>query len=132
MKNTPNKASEFAYQVRRALDEQTAALSANTVHRLTAARQLAISRKKAEAPVYVTAPRLAGIPSHHPFNWLLRVGIMTPLLALVLGFAGIYYYEQQRHIDELAELDAAVLADELPIDAYLDNGFESYLKEHGE
>lgn len=129
---------ELAYQVRRALDERAAALPEETVRRLTLARQLAVSRQKTAAPVEVPGyvPRLAGIlssnPLHQSFHWLLRVGIVTPLLVLVLGLTGLYYYEEQRRADELAELDAAVLSDELPIDAYLDSGFENYLKEHGE
>ena len=40
---------------------------------------------------------------------------------------GIYQAEQQQRISELAELDAAVLSDELPLSAYLDHGFNAYL-----
>ena len=49
-------------------------------------------------------------------------------LALVIGLGGVYQYQQQQQIAELAELDAAVLADELPLTAYLDQGFNAYLE----
>jgi hypothetical protein len=62
-----------------------------------------------------------------PFGWLGRMGMVLPLLALVGGLAGIYQYEQQERIADLAEIDAAVLSDELPLSAYLDHGFNAYL-----
>ena len=37
--------------------------------------------------------------------------------------------EQQERIADLAEIDAAVLSDELPLDAYLDHGFNAYLSQ---
>jgi hypothetical protein len=39
----------------------------------------------------------------------------------------VYQVEQERRIAEIAELDAAVLSDELPLTAYLDHGFNAYL-----
>ncbi|MET3108481.1 hypothetical protein AAKU67_003029 [Oxalobacteraceae bacterium GrIS 2.11] len=131
----------FAYKVRRALDEQVGSLPQNTVNRLAEARKLAIARKKPESALHVIAAerRLAGgfsSGSSNPFNdsinWLVRVGIAIPLIVLVVGAFGIYQYESERHIDDLAEIDAAVLSDELPLNAYLDHGFDSYLNKHGE
>jgi len=144
-KNTsPSSATdelEFAYSVRRALDEQITRLPASTVERLSAARKLAIARKKPESALHVVAAqhRLAGAGSGrtgNPFNdsvsWLVRVGIIIPLLVLIVGAFGIYKYEEARRIDELADLDAAVLSDELPLNAYLDHGFDTYLNKRGE
>jgi hypothetical protein len=39
----------------------------------------------------------------------------------------IFEYEQQERISDLAEIDALVLSDELPLSAYLDHGFNAYL-----
>lgn len=50
-----------------------------------------------------------------------------PLLAFIIGLTGIYEFEQQQHIFETAEIDAAVLSDELPLIAYFDHGFNAYL-----
>lgn len=55
------------------------------------------------------------------------MGVAVPMLVLVAGLAGIYQYEQQQRIADLAEIDAAVLSDELPLSAYLDHGFNAYL-----
>ena len=57
-----------------------------------------------------------------------RLGVAIPMIALVFGLGGLYQYEQQQRIAELAELDAAVLSDELPLTAYLDHGFNAYLE----
>jgi len=122
----------FAYKVRHALNESTENLPAATVDRLAAARKAALSRKKKTWPLRVAAtPRiLAGhagnfVGSH--LSWLARMGLAVPLVVVAVGLAGIYHNEQQRRIRETAEIDAAVLSDELPLSAYLDHGFSTYL-----
>jgi hypothetical protein len=123
----------FAYKVRHALNEQLDDLPASTTDRLAQARKLALARKKAHVDVplsvRVTKTELAsaGGMLSRPFGWLGRMGMVLPLLALVGGLAGIYQYEQQERIADLAEIDAAVLSDELPLSAYLDHGFNAYL-----
>lgn len=122
----------FAYKVRHALNERLDDLPASTTERLANARQLAMARKKAHAPVRVTQTALVtagagGSLFGQQLSWLTRMGTVLPLLALVVGLIGTYHYEQQERVAELAELDAAVLSDELPLSAYLDHGFNAYL-----
>ena len=45
---------------------------------------------------------------------------------LVLGMVGVTYWQVQSN--DIAEIDASLLSGELPIDAYLDSGFEAWLK----
>lgn len=123
----------FAYKVRHALNENLDDLPASTVDRLAFARKAAVSRKKAHAPAKVAQRVLAGnIGSFFSFSSLGRAGVVIPLLALVAGLSGVYQYEQEKHIAEIAELDAAVLSDELPLTAYLDHGFNAYLAQRGQ
>lgn len=122
----------FAYRVRHALNEKLDDLPASTTDRLAAARQAAMSRKKAHVEVRVTSLATAtaggsGFMSD-PLGWLSRFSVALPLVLLVGGMVGVYQYEQQQSIAELAELDAAVLSDELPLSAYLDHGFNAYLE----
>jgi hypothetical protein len=125
----------FAYKVRHALNETLDDLPASTTDRLAQARKTALARKKAhvEVPlsVRVAKTELAGAGGllSQPFSWLGRMGVALPLLALVIGLAGIYQYEQQERIADLADIDAAVLSDELPLSAYLDHGFNAYLNQ---
>ena len=51
---------------------------------------------------------------------------MLSLLLLLLGLFAYFLHEQDQRVTELAEIDAAVLVDELPPDA-LDTGFNAYL-----
>ncbi|KQQ96714.1 DUF3619 family protein [Massilia sp. Leaf139] len=120
----------LAYKLRHALNENLDALPASTTERLAAARALALSRKKADAPATAQPARRRFFDVDFRFSGagLGRLGVAIPLLALVVGLGGLYQYDQQQRIAELAELDAAVLADELPLTAYLDHGFNAYLE----
>jgi hypothetical protein len=122
----------FAYKVRHALNEQLDILPASTVERLASARKIALSRKKSDAPmrVAVTQKALAGHVGNfgnEPLSWLGRIGLAIPAVVLVVGLIGIVQYEKQLRINETADIDAAMLTDELPLSAYADHGFNAYL-----
>jgi hypothetical protein len=136
MSSLETKELEFARQVRRALDENAAGLAPDTVDRLAAARRAALARKKPEtvsAPVF--APAFAGMPAALPQvetprrrrSPLRRFALAWPLAALVVSLVGIAYWEDQQRTAELADIDAAMLSDDLPLNAYLDHGFNAYL-----
>lgn len=126
------KELDLAYKLRHALDESSNDLPRDISERLAAARSIALSRKKAESTVAAIAPRTAvaghsGSSSHNHFAWFTRMGVAVPLAALVFGLMGIYQFEQRQQIIEAAAIDAEVLTDDLPISAYLDNGFDAFL-----
>ena len=124
----------FAYKVRHALNDNLDNLPASTTERLAAARQLAVSRKKANAsPLRAFHHAVAGNASSLlSFEWLGRMGVAVPLMVMVAGLAGIYQYQEEQRIAEVAELDAGVLSDELPLTAYLDQGFNAYVDERAQ
>jgi hypothetical protein len=118
----------LAYKIRHALNESIDALPASSTERLAAARARAVARKKADVPVRKHQSRpLFNMHAMLSMSGLGRIAVAVPLMAAVFGLAGIYQYEQQQRIADLAELDAAVLSDELPLTAYLDHGFNAYL-----
>ncbi len=123
----------FAYKVRHALNEQLDHLPASTADRLALARKAAIARKKPESAILLSTRQLAGhLNTFFSFSFLGRMSAIVPLMALVAGLAGIYQYEEQQRIAEVAELDAEVLSDELPLVAYLDDGFNAYLEQRAQ
>lgn len=128
----------FAYKVRHALNENLDYLPKTTVDRLAAARKQALSVQRVSAEplrVLATGPAFAGSTQGFFSNmmpWLNRAGLAVPLIALVLGMGGIFKYEQQKHISDTADIDAAVLSDELPLSAYTDHGFSAYLARQAE
>lgn len=132
----PNEIN-FAYKVRHALNETLDDLPASSAERLASARKIAISRKRQDVPlrVFSVQPTFAGPIGRffsEPFSWMIRIGVATPLVLGLVLFVGLYQYEQQQRINEIAELDAAVLSDELPLSAYLDHGFNAYLAKREE
>lgn len=127
----------LARKIRRALDEGAAQISDSAATRLATARQSALARRKAPAPVPawqpVLVPALAGASrSSKPSDSSrpgrpARLRIWLPLAALVAALFGVAHWEDQQRVAELASLDAEVLSDALPLDAYLDHGFNEYL-----
>jgi predicted ATPase len=123
---------EFGYKIRAALNENIDGLPAQSIQRLASARKLALSRKKTPSGSALFQARLATHMGHFlsdPFSWLARIGVTIPVIVLVVGLIGIYEAEEARRISEIAEMDAAVLADELPLSAYTDDGFNAFLAE---
>jgi hypothetical protein len=57
-----------------------------------------------------------------------RLVSLIPLLALIAGLVAIQMVGSEQIAEELAELDAAILTDDLPPDAYSDPGFAQFLK----
>ena len=119
------------------LSESCTNLDHDIAERLRVARQQAVARRKvaALAPVVSTASivrsgragalQLGG--GDEPGLWA-RLGAMLPLLALVGGLLAIYVVQNDNRASELAEVDAALLTDTLPTDAYTDPGFLQFLK----
>ena len=53
---------------------------------------------------------------------------MLPLLALAAGLIVIQRWHSSTQISAAAEIDASLLADDVPPDAYSDPGFVEFLK----
>lgn len=128
---------EFGYRVRQALNEGAAKVDYKTVLKLEKARQAALAQHKGAQPATVWVPALqlatATGPIDSPYsqgawNWLRKMGLLAPLLALVVGLFGIYEWQRIQHLRELADIDFAVLLDETPIEAYADQGFSQFLQ----
>jgi len=118
---------QIGNRIRQILDEGTP-LDARTTERLRAAREAALERRRlapADAPAYAGGG-LGSIDEGPRFSRSLLVA----LVLLALGLAFLYSAQQKRRAAETVELDTQLLADELPIDAYLDKGFEAWLRKH--
>lgn len=127
----------FAYKVRHALNENLDNMPTSIADRLASTRKLALSHQKKQSPIRILAPQteMAGQVGkffNQPFSLLGRIGIAAPVLLGIVLFVGLYQYEQQQRISETADIDAAVLSDELPLSAYLDHGFNAYLAKRAE
>jgi Protein of unknown function (DUF3619) len=128
---------EFAKKITAYLDHAAAELKAGTAYRLQFARQQALARLT--DPQRATSLRLAGAHAGGGSgttgggrslwgNGRLWVGIA---LIVALGF-GVQQWQAYQQLNDLEEMDAAILSSDLPIDAYLDRGFQNWLKRTGD
>ena len=109
----------------RQLLNQGITLKPEVAERLRRARELALERQRPEpAPVVAWADNVVG-----DVGWGgLALRVLLPLALLVASGATLYNWQQNRVAQEVEEIDALLLTDELPIDAYLDRGFQTWLK----
>ena len=127
----------FGWQVRQLLNKSAQEVTPSVSSRLEKARQMAMSRKKQDSKqwAFVTSPSVAmagfgAQTSGNRFDFgalFSSVGGLIPAVALVLGIAFVADYQSNNRAVELAEIDTAVLADDLPLSAYLDQGFSLYV-----
>lgn len=128
------QADQFGRAVAMRLSAGAEDMPYETGERLRAARMraLAVRNKPVTAPVVVgrgAAATLAlGGDERSLFN---RIASVLPLLALAAGLVLIHSIQTDRRASELAEVDAALLTDDLPPAAYADPGFVQYLKSAG-
>jgi len=122
--------SELGYRVRQALNEGLEHLDYRTSLKLQQARETALMRQRGTQAAHGEVRQAAGERSapERALGWWPRLGLAAPLLALVVGFVGIYQYQEARRISELADMDFAVLMDDVPLDAYADKGFGALLR----
>lgn len=102
--------------------------------RLRAARAQAVSVRKVARTHAATASAVQGTGSvlswgsDEGFSLWNRIGSVLPLVALVAGLLTINSLQADSFVQELAEVDSALLTDDLPPDAFSDPGFVQFLK----
>ena len=102
-------------------------LDAGTLARLEAARTLALTRQRAESriPILAWAGNVAG-GLGGPSSLFLRA--LLPMAVLVFGLIAVNQWRESQIAVEIEEIDTAMLTGDLPLDAYLDKGFDTWLK----
>jgi hypothetical protein len=116
------------------LSERAAVLPHDITERLRVAREQALLRaREVRRPAPQAAPAvvgrsggaavLAGSPA-----WWQRAGAVVPLVVLVSGLVFIHQWQQREQVQAAAEIDAVLLADDLPPAAYSDPGFAEFLR----
>ena len=128
MKDVQTKAMNelhFARRIRQHLD-QSAQLDATIAQKLQAARQLALARQRPEpTPVLAWADNVFG----NGWGWAsLSTRVVLPVAMLAVAAFGIYRWQESQRLAEVVDIDTQLLTDDLPIDAYLDRGFQNFLK----
>ena len=127
----------FGRQVAARLSLGTAELPYEITERLRAARTRAMARRKlvsaqAVAVVVASGGGTATLGfGEDGVSWWNRIASALPLLVLAAGLVAIHVVQNDRRASEVAEVDAAILTDDLPPAAYADPGFTQFLKSGG-
>jgi Protein of unknown function (DUF3619) len=148
--------ARFALRLTARLDDSSESLGHEVSERLRVARMQAVAAARhARATQHVVAPataplrapqwQLASAPSagspgfgrhidhgrrldDKPTGWGWRIASALPIIALVAGLWGIHWWQRQQQVDAAADIDMALLADDLPPAAYADPAFEEFLR----
>jgi hypothetical protein len=116
----------IAYRIKQYLN-QGLDLDSGKLARLKLAREQALARQRVESPAAGfgwtgnVIGRFGG-----PVSLIPRV--LLPTAVLILGLIAINQWRDSQQAVEIEEIDAAVLTGDLPLDAYLDIGFDAWLK----
>lgn len=127
--------ARFGMQMAARLSEGAQQLPHDVTERLRHARQVALAHRQTASSVQVNsaASRFSSaatlsIGGGKGTSWWTSLTALVPLAALLLGLGLIEHFHVQDQIAAAAEIDAALLSDDLPPEAYSDPGFVEYLK----
>jgi hypothetical protein len=119
---------ELARKLVQHLDYGVDRLAPGVRERLAMARKSALSqsREQPEAALGLTwggqaVARMTGHRFHDGRN-------LVAAATLMLALAGIAWWQLGNPVNEIADIDTSLLTDELPVNAYLDKGFDTWLK----
>lgn len=124
----------FALKATSYLSTGSANLPHDISERLRAARMQAVAKRKiAKTQTAGSAVNMGGSAamtwgSSDGLGWWGRIGSVMPLVALVVGMLTINSIQNDNRAQEVAEVDAALLTDDLPPAAFSDPGFVQFLK----
>ena len=120
------------YQSRSARSDIDARLAFAHDRAMDAARRTRAATATAVAPSLSGAAGgaaiLGGLPGSDSTPWWLRLGSLVPLAVLLAGLVLIDNQYTRSQIEAAAEVDAAILTDDLPPEAYRDQGFVEFLR----
>ena len=120
---------ELARKLVQHLDDGVGRLEPGVRGRLLAARNAALSHYR-EKPQSVRGLAWAGVTGGRRGEYrFLDPRHLVVGTAVALALVGVVWWQSNGNpASELAEIDSHLLSDDLPVNAYLDKGFDSWLK----
>ena len=118
---------DFGEKVTRTLNWGLTKLDEDKLVRLRASRRLAMDVYR--EPVSVLGLVTVSGQSLNMSNWVRKPLIWLPALAIAAAVFTYSWYGTDDAYDDVGELDAKLLAGELPIDAFLDQDFATWVRE---
>jgi Protein of unknown function (DUF3619) len=136
MTHTANTQDQFGLRIAAQLNSASLELPHDISERLRAARTRAVAARlkpqtrlqTSTGVVHQNGAALLNFGGDEGLNIWSRLASLLPLIALVAGLALIQNIMDDDRANELAEIDSALLVDDLPPAAYADPGFLQFLK----
>ena len=119
---------EGTLKIRQALEQGSLGLDQRIAAKLEDARRLALDHQGISVKQVGFATAHASVGGSFGHVILPNLRMLMALMALTLGTVGTYYWNGFEQADENEEVDSALLADDLPVDAYTDQGFQAWLE----
>ena len=117
----------YGNRIRQALNHGIKDISPAAARRLEAARHQALARQKQSAPELVLAGNSRG--SFHFGLGMPYAKQILAIMALLLGMWISFYLDSVHYITQLEEVDSALLSDDLPPEAFMDNDLFEWLQD---
>lgn len=119
------KEERYAQRIRQALNHGLKDIPPAASRRLEAARHLALSKQKLPVAQLALSTGSRQIGS----NWqdVPYARQILAIVALLLGMWISFYWHSVQYVSEIEAVDSALLSDDLPPEAFLDEDFFSWL-----
>jgi hypothetical protein len=124
--------ARFGLRVAARLTETSQDLGPDLSERLRFAREKALARAREVHAAEPSGPqrvvRAGASLLGRGSGWWLKLAGVLPVIALIGGLVLIQRWQDHAQVSVAAEVDAALLSDDLPPKAYSDPGFAEFLK----
>jgi uncharacterized protein DUF3619 len=122
---------DFARKIVTYLDRGAAEIKPGTAYRLQLARTEALARiadpkRAARSQLVLAGTGTGSVGGRFGMRAGARYGLAV--LLVILALFGAQQWQAYQQLRDIEETDAAILSSDLPIDAYLDRGFQNWLK----
>ncbi|CAE6491617.1 conserved hypothetical protein [Nitrosomonas nitrosa] len=121
-----NEEERVGKEVARLLNHSIGEINQDTLYRLQAARRAAMKNYQLEEKIIHVGAGMAGQNGLDSF--FSHTGkLVLPVMVLFVLMATLYW-KISYEVDEKAAIDTMILADDLPVDVYLDDEFDIWLE----
>lgn len=120
-----NEEDRMGNEVTKLLNHSLSKIDQSTLYRLQAARRVALENYQPTKKIYHAGAGVSAQGGHDGF--FAQSNKLLLLITVLLIFLGSLYWKAIREVDENAAIDTMILADDLPVEVYIDEDFDAWL-----
>jgi len=119
---------ELAGKIVQHLEQGLGSIKQGTLYQLQSARKQALDRYRVAQPVFGLS-WASDVAFHVSHSRYFNTRNLVMLAMLIISLIGVTYWQAAvQPANDVAEIDVNLLTGDLPISAYLDSGFDAWLK----